>query len=211
MNLPPTKNEHICASALYYYDSVNVTTSQLAFRHQVDSDESMVDIYYPQNHDEWLEEIFGCENWASAIQNIGSVVTSEDRLLTWPNVLQHQVQPFEIEDPTKPGHRKILALFLVDPHIRVISTSRVPPQRLDWWTEATLEEEPSPPLESVLGNAFYELPTELKTRILKEVDDFPISLEEAKEIRLELMDERSVYSDSQDSAFQQREFSLCEH
>lgn len=25
-------NEHICASAIYYYDSDNITTSQLAFR-----------------------------------------------------------------------------------------------------------------------------------------------------------------------------------
>ena len=32
-------NEHICASALYYYDSENVTESFLAFRHKVDGDE----------------------------------------------------------------------------------------------------------------------------------------------------------------------------
>ena len=31
-------NEHICASALYYYDSENITDSFLAFRHQIDSD-----------------------------------------------------------------------------------------------------------------------------------------------------------------------------
>ena len=31
-------NEHICASALYYYDSENITDSFLAFRHQIDAD-----------------------------------------------------------------------------------------------------------------------------------------------------------------------------
>ena len=34
-------NERICASALYYYDSENITESFLAFRHRVDSDLEM--------------------------------------------------------------------------------------------------------------------------------------------------------------------------
>ena len=43
-------------------------------------------------------------------------------LLAFPNVVQHRVSPFRLADPTRPGHRKLLALFLVDPHIRILST-----------------------------------------------------------------------------------------
>jgi hypothetical protein len=43
-----------------------------------------------------------------------------------------QVQPFKLADPAKPGVRKILVFFLVDPGTPVLSTARVPPQRLDW-------------------------------------------------------------------------------
>jgi hypothetical protein len=51
------------------------------------------------------------------VQTIGNVECREDRLIRFPNTLQHLVGPFELEDPTKPGHRKILALFLVDPNV----------------------------------------------------------------------------------------------
>jgi hypothetical protein len=170
-----------------------------------------MDINYNQGAHEWLEEVFGCENEGPTIQNIGSVVTSEDRLLTWPNVLQHQVQPFSLEDPTKPGHRKILALFLVDPHIRIISTSVVPPQQRDWWAEVVTKQDQDSGSSSGVKSAFSSLPTELKTRIVKDVDHFPISMEEAKQIRLELMDERTVHSEALDRAFHQHQFSLCEH
>jgi hypothetical protein len=86
---------------------------------------------YPQNVHGWLEEVYGCRNEEAAVQEVGSVLCKEGRLLTFPNILQHQVQPFELADKTKKGHRKILALFLVDPGIRVISTANVPPQQKD--------------------------------------------------------------------------------
>ncbi|OJJ40832.1 hypothetical protein ASPWEDRAFT_178657 [Aspergillus wentii DTO 134E9] len=33
---------------------------------------------------------------------------------------------------SRDSHRKILALFLVDPNMRVISSANMPPQREDW-------------------------------------------------------------------------------
>jgi len=48
-------------------------------------------------------------------QEIGSISTSEGRCIAFPNIYQHRVSPFELIDKTKPGHRKIVALFLVDP------------------------------------------------------------------------------------------------
>jgi hypothetical protein len=124
------QNEHICATALYYYDCSNITESRLAFRQQSSTDEAH-DMSYPQSVHGWLEEVFGCRNEEAAVQEVGSVLCKEGRLLAFPNILQHQVQPFELVDKTKKGHRKILALFLVDPGIRVISTANVPPQQRD--------------------------------------------------------------------------------
>ena len=124
------QNEHICATALYYYDCSNITESRLAFRQQSRTDDAH-DMSYPQNVNGWLQDVFGCQNDEAAVQEVGSVLCKEGRLLTFPNILQHQVQPFELADKTKNGYRKILALFLVDPGIRVISTANVPPQQRD--------------------------------------------------------------------------------
>jgi len=54
-------NEHICASALYYYDSANITDSYLAFRENVKHeylDESLGPSY-DQHLSRGLWEIFG--------------------------------------------------------------------------------------------------------------------------------------------------------
>ncbi|KAE8453577.1 hypothetical protein EG329_010438 [Mollisiaceae sp. DMI_Dod_QoI] len=198
-------NEHICATALYYYDSENITDSHLAFRQQSSADDAS-NIGYPQNVHGWLEEVFGCYQDGPAVQNVGSVLCREGRLLTFPNILQHQVQSFELADPTKPGYRKILALFLVDPGIRVISTVNVPPQRKDWWSERVDGQ------MTRSGKALGKMSNELKDKIFEDVDDFPISMEQAKDLRLELMAERSVFVSEHEEIFGTSDkFSLCEH
>jgi hypothetical protein len=197
-------NEHICATALYYYDCENITESRLAFRQQCSEDEAR-DMGYPQDVHEWLTEIYGCENGEPCVQEVGSVLCCEGRLLTFPNILQHQVHPFKLADPTKKGHRKILALFLVDPGIRIISTANVPPQQRDWWGEEVMKQ------TGTSNKAFGKLSTELRDKIIDEVDDFPIGLDEAKEIRLRLMAERTKYVSDFNNAFERMEFNLCEH
>jgi hypothetical protein len=54
-------NEHIVASALYYYDSENITDSYLAFREGVES-EQVQDLGYPQERYQALTEIFGIQD-----------------------------------------------------------------------------------------------------------------------------------------------------
>ncbi|KAF7967158.1 hypothetical protein HWV62_35668 [Athelia sp. TMB] len=192
-------NEHICATALYYYDSSNITESRLAFRQQ--SQVEMYDIGYRQGRHRWLQEIFGCENEESSVQYVGDVVTKQGRLITFPNVFQHRVAPFKLADPTKPGHRKILALFLVDPHIQIISSAHVPCQRRDWWADELGRS----------GALPGKLPLEIVQEVTASVDDFPISLEDAKKLRLELMEERKGYDVKLDDKFHEETFSLCEH
>ncbi|KAF8638672.1 hypothetical protein AX17_002033 [Amanita inopinata Kibby_2008] len=193
-------NEHICATALYYYDTENISTSSLGFCQQSSTDDAH-NVNYEQNYNRWIEDVFGCESWGPAVQDIGTVDTKEGRLLTFPNILQHQVQKFQLADPTKPGHRKILALFLVDPNIRIISTANVPCQRLDWWREAVREK----------NTGMERLPLEVKDQVYEKVVDFPISMEEAKELRLELMEERKHFVVRQSEAFALQTFALCEH
>ncbi|TFK67172.1 hypothetical protein BDN72DRAFT_899202 [Pluteus cervinus] len=187
-------NEHICASAIHYYSSSNITTSRLSFRQRVHHSYDDMNIGHGQDEKEWLSAVFGCEDeTGEPIQDIGSVETREGRLITFPNHLQHKVEAFRLEDPTQPGYRKILALFLVDPQTRILSSRNIPCQRLDWWAEA-------------IGNAgakdtaldpFSRLPAEVQGQIFDKVEDFPISLDEAKILRLELMDERSIFGETQ--------------
>ncbi|KAF8993779.1 hypothetical protein BDQ17DRAFT_1367890 [Cyathus striatus] len=177
-------NEHIVSTALYYYSTENITTSKLAFRQQSDS-EQLSEVMYEQGDHQWLTDVYGLENDGSVVQVLGGVKTSEGRLLAFPNTLQHQVQPFKLTDPTKPGHRKIIALFLVDP------TSKL--SRKDWWQE-----------QWEAGKALGKLPAELRDQVIKD---------KAKELRLELMEERkSFVMEYNNNVFEASgSFSLCEH
>lgn len=67
-------------------------------------------------------------------------------------VLQHRVAPFRLSDPTKPGHRKILAIFLIDPHHRIISTAHVPCQQKAIWADEVRNIEPLRSLPPELVN-----------------------------------------------------------
>lgn len=56
-----------------------------------------------------------------------------------------------------------------------------------------------------------KLPVELQQMVLEDVDDLPISMEEAKQYREELMEERRAVQDEQSEMFAIDSFSLCEH
>ncbi|KAH0166021.1 hypothetical protein KCU67_g4484, partial [Aureobasidium melanogenum] len=195
-------NEHIVATAIYYFSNDNITPSHLKFRHNC-SDEASFDMNYDQSDWEHLEKITGFKNESDAlIQNLGSVLCKEGRLLAFPNVLQHNVGSFQLEDHTRDGKRKILALFLVDPHVRILSTSKVPPQRKDWWqSELHKQREHIHKLKT--------LPNELMEQVFEDVTDFPISMDEAKDVREALMEERGPIAD--DMIECEASFYFCEH
>ncbi|KAF9523655.1 hypothetical protein CPB83DRAFT_862555 [Crepidotus variabilis] len=204
-------NEHIVATSLYYYSSENITTSTLAFRQPINN-QHLEGLRYRQHDGEWILPIFGLDNGQPAVQELGSVDTKEGRLLTFPNILQHRVGPFELADPSKSGHRKIVALFLVDPHIKVISTAHVPCQQQDWWWQKVMATDKSHPAAMLKGvrPSVSQVPLELQKGILQDVD-FPFDLEQAKELRLELMEERKAFVLKSSETFMETEISLCEH
>ncbi|KAL6884769.1 hypothetical protein GGI43DRAFT_419254 [Trichoderma evansii] len=177
-------NERICATALFYLDSENVTDSHLSFRMQTDSYLSD-DVRAGQDQFNYLERVYGTglkQNRAACLQTYGDVKTPQGRLLAFPNVFQHRVSSFRLKDATKPGHRRFLALWLVDPHERVVSTANVPPQQRDWWTDGQ-----------------NEVPESLMT------------VEEAQEHRLKLMDERSTHAFKAETTLQRTSYNFCEH
>ncbi|PSN66201.1 hypothetical protein BS50DRAFT_635352 [Corynespora cassiicola Philippines] len=103
-----------------------------------------------------------------AVQEIGSLRTLQGRMIAFPNIFQHKIDPFSIVDKTKPGHRRFMVLWLVDPHYRIASIANVPPQQLEWEENGCRD------------NKFRQC---------------LMSLEEAKEYRLELMKERTAFAD----------------
>ncbi|WP_084523593.1 DUF4246 domain-containing protein [Nocardia inohanensis] len=124
-------NERIVSTAIYYWDSENIGDSQLGFRAAIDDPD------YEQNDRTGVSEVYGLGDEDPLNQVLGSVRTSAGRCIAFPNILQHRVAPFELADPTRPGHRKILAFFLVDPSVRITSTADVPPQQ-PWSPTSTM-------------------------------------------------------------------------
>jgi hypothetical protein len=133
------------------------------------------------------------------LQELGSVETTQGRCIAFPNIYQHQVQPFRLEDPTKPGVRKIFVAFLVDPTYTIPSATTVAPQQREIIHEAMLVADGSSLLD--------RLPTEL-IDIISGGNDGTMSRAEAEAYRLELMDERTVFAEENDSNYFGQEFNM---
>ncbi|OLN95655.1 hypothetical protein CCHL11_04972 [Colletotrichum chlorophyti] len=192
-------NEHICATALYYYDNDNITDSRLAFRTTADREDLSLELRYEQDDHYSIGRTFKIDSQGDTNQDLGSVLTREGRLLAFPNVYQHCVAPFELAEKTRPGHRKILALFLVDPAIPIISTANVPPQQRHWWKQVATPH-----------NRIGPLPPEITEMVLDNME-FPIGLNGAKKIREELMKERTAIGEAMMSEISNSHWNFCEH
>ena len=186
------KNEHIVASGIHYWHSENITESKLSFRTSVTPPE------YEQFDDRAVLEVYCLANEMPLIQDIGSVTCVQGRSLAWPNILQHKVEGFRLEDPTKPGVRKILVFFLVDPGLRVLSTAHIPPQQQAWME-----------LELDRMQVFARLPTTVRSLIMQYAWHFPH--DRALQVRDEVMTERKYFTEQNTEKVFLREFSLCEH
>ena len=91
-------NEHICATALFYYDQDNIEASYLEFQHEIDG-ETMI---MKPGQDDYItcEDLYGIAHDGAPVQSIGRVLTRQSRILAFPNVMQHRVQPFSLADPS---------------------------------------------------------------------------------------------------------------
>ena len=176
------RNEYICASAMLIYSVHNVTQPQLSFRRWVWTEEAGI-AYGSITEPPFAPEIYDAHTGDPCIQHIGDVALREGRLVTFPNIWQTRLMPFELTDKGKSGHFKILTLHLIDPNRRIISTARVPPQRRDWWAE------------EVRGKnaVLWRLPKKIWAQIVDAVDGHPLSRQESLKLRDEFVEERAEF------------------
>ncbi|CAE6506760.1 unnamed protein product [Rhizoctonia solani] len=192
------KNEAIAVSGIYYYDEENITESRLAFRTAVNAPRS-----YEQSDEIGCKLTWGMAKNYPCVNALGSVITCQDRCIAFPNTYQHCVSPFELSDKSKPGHRKIVALFLVDPAIHRPSTTIVPPQQKEWHASGISA-------NPVLKAAFNKLSPEIIDHIDSMVEG-TMSRAEAEAYRLQLMDERKAFVAKNNKSFFMVPFNMCEH
>ncbi|KAL7939878.1 hypothetical protein V8C35DRAFT_287955 [Trichoderma chlorosporum] len=162
-------NDHIVAVAVYAYDVHNVSESRLAFRQETNLDQNYYQYGpnlhpHEKGSNQWdppakrwnkssfeveaIGEVFGFTweqlsrdmvNLPLPYQEIGRVTMPQGRLITFPNTMEHRREPFELLDPTIPGHHRCVTILLVDPSYRICSTRNVPPQQQDWWKSSTTD------------------------------------------------------------------------
>ncbi len=193
-------NENIVATGLYYYASENITESRLAFRVQVGTDRESIDMRYQHGDHQGWDDAFGFSGDDPLNQVLGYIVAEEDKCVAFPNIYQHRVEPFELADRTRPGHRKILAFFLTDPFADVQSTDMVPPQQREWYLDE---------MERI--QVLRKLPRELFVMIADYALEGAITRAEAEADREELMNERRKFVMQHNEDVFEVTFSLCEH
>ncbi|KAI9060687.1 hypothetical protein FKP32DRAFT_1577366 [Trametes sanguinea] len=202
-----TANERIVATGLYYYASENITESRLAFRATVGHQNPYHATYFhPQWDSPGCIAMYGFGAGHGLNQQLGHIVAEEGKCVAFPNEYQHRVEPFTLADPTRPGYRKILCFFLVDPLQRILSTSDVPPQQETWWDDDLLEA-----VHPSVHAGLQELPHELYEMVMQPLKDGTLSRPEAEALREEFMKSRSGLVYRQDETVFNLEFNMCKH
>ena len=118
-------HENIVAAGICYYKQENITSSHLEFRDIVESE----DLEYPQCVHDHIYLRYRVENGDKQIRSLGEVSTPAGRCIGFPNNLQHRAAPFQLKDATKPGVRKMLVFFVVDPDKPIWSSALIPKQQ----------------------------------------------------------------------------------
>ena len=138
-------------------------------------------------------------SFAPCVQGVGEVITKTHRCVAFPNLYQHQVQPFRLEDPTKPGHRRILVFFLVDPTQRVLSATDVAPQQRGWITKIMGGPSQNSALFELLTvPTYFSFPCTGPRPLAFHQEE--VTRLEAEKYRQELMSERVVFVEKDDGA-----------
>ncbi|KAG8949549.1 hypothetical protein FRC04_008482 [Tulasnella sp. 424] len=173
-------NERIIACGTYCYESKNIMETEVSFRTAV-CECFKIDTRFED--ETGLFSTYGLSSGREGFQKLGSVKTPPGRCIAFQNLYQHRISSLRLMDETNPGHRKIIALFLVDPECTIPSTTQVPPQQSVWIREAI----------GTADTLFSRLPIE----VLDMVEDAAraggslLTLDESKAYRLEMMERMS--------------------
>ncbi|KAI0708785.1 hypothetical protein C8T65DRAFT_576237 [Cerioporus squamosus] len=192
-------NERIVATGLYYYACENITESWLDFRITAGTEHGY-DMPYQQSDHQGYLAAYGFAGGDPLNQPLGHIVAEEDKCVAFPNIYQHRVDAFELADPSRPGYRKILCFFLVNPTTRIVSTSDVPPQQEEWVREDAAD-----------MAELRTLPRELQDIVMRYARVGTISRGEAVRDREELMKERASFVMEHNEQVFETKFNMCEH
>ncbi|CAP99467.1 hypothetical protein EN45_006330 [Penicillium chrysogenum] len=184
-----TMNEHICAAAFIPYAHENVSSPDMIFRNMVET-QPLAEVEHDPNDFIWLQQVFGLVNGEPAIQYPGSTRANVGRVVMYPSTIEHKFTRFELKDRTKPGCTRALVFFLVDPNMRIISTANVAPQRFDWTKDI-------PP-----GMGVKEGLQKVALDNIDEKGDMPMSLREALDMRINVLEDVAEFTRYQHVAFE---------
>jgi len=161
-------HEQIIASGIYYYStSKHMTGPGLAFRRERTKQDR-------KHYDKKM------------CIELGVVETIPGRCIAFPNSLQHKVQTLTNTSSSEIAQRKIFCFFLVDPNSPIVSSLTVPQQQWEWVSKRIIFH-----LEAVLSSLKLSFPMDV-IKILLEYAAYGLTLKQAKEHRLALMDERKA-------------------
>lgn len=171
------------------FDSDNMEDPYMEFRNIIETG-ALEEVDHEPNDFIWLRQIFGLQNGEPAIQRTGAIRCRVGRTVMFPSTVQQRLTRYELKDKSRAGYVRVLIFYLVDPNIRIISTANVPPQRLDW----TLDTETNGNLTSALA----KLALDNKDK----KGPMPMSLDEALETRLKVLEDLAEFTRYQHVAFE---------
>lgn len=166
---------------MLFYDVSNISIRKLCFRQRSSPDPALTREGLKEDVPAWVrtmnwrivqEDILGYKPQRTPLypfksfylvptQELGKVKIPEGRMVAFPSMMHHRSTNFITADKRLPGSCKILSLLLVDPHVRIISSANVPPQRKAWRMER----------EWMINFILRQhLPQELVNMILRELD-----------------------------------------
>ena len=186
------RNERICATTVYVLSCKNTTPASLSFRRRVHTEEASLAKGYIQEPP-FAPEIYGAKSGDPVIQHMGDIELREGRVVTYSNIFQTRLLPFELKDPGQLGHVKLLTMHLIDPNRRMMSTAMVPCQRKDWWADEIRRQNAS----------IYRLPAEVWKNIVDMVEGYPIGMDEAESISREFKKERAEFQKKHTKAMEE--------
>ncbi|TPX12723.1 uncharacterized protein E0L32_000900 [Thyridium curvatum] len=162
-----TLNDKIVACTTYCLSTSNITPSRITFRQRTPelkdtttAEEQILGADFPTAGNNFDDMFLTWHRLHT--QETGSVLLQPGRMVSYSNSMQARDEAFEIIHPFRPGHRRCLTVYLVDPMSRLCSTRNVPAQRRDWREEWTAE---------VRSDLLGVLPLELVDMIFGYIND----------------------------------------
>ena len=100
-------NEHIVASAVYYYDVQNIDDAKISFEQEAGID----NLSFNVDNENFINNVWNfpdCdipeedERWhfPQALQTLGAINISSGKFLAWPNILRSKAESFNLDDPS---------------------------------------------------------------------------------------------------------------